>query len=258
MLTGHRRAHTILETVVATFILAGSMLALLALFDSGVRNLQSSALMSRSLLVAESNLEKVRAWCQVPAHFHQPESYPNLGVFQSQQGLESRMELERTALYSPDWGSELLWPASDRRQLPEAVLTAVATVRWGLGKERQVRLTGTIAEPNCGWNSNPIRIQMTPTGTSVAQGESRELTAEAYDQSNRPMPNVTFSWTVIACTRDGSLQNQSRDGHRARFVHRLPKPGGGFGFGPAGEVWVQATGRFWGVEKSEKVVLNLL
>lgn len=233
------------------------MLALLALFDSGVRNLQSSAIMARALLLAESNLEKVRVWCQDPNHYHRPSSYPDHGLFRSQAGLESRIDLELSALYSPDWGSEMLLDPLQRRHLPEAVLKATSTVRWGSGQERQVRLLGTIAEPNCGWHAQPIRIAMTPNTTSVAQGQTRDFTAVAYDQSNRPMPNVTFAWTVVACTSDGTLQSQSRDGSRAQFIHRLPRPGGGFGFGPPGEVWVQATARFWGIEKTEKVVLNL-
>lgn len=247
----------------ATFILAGAMLMLVVLFDAGLKHLQASTQVSRALLASESLLERARKWCQNPVNFHNPASYPGLGAFATQPGapswLESRLELERGDLYSPDFGSEMILPALQRRVLAGSTLRARATSRWGAGVDQSVSLVADIPVPDSGWHATlPLRITMTPAGTSVGQGQGRDFTVSAFDGANRPMTFVTFGWTVVACTSDGTLESQSRDGARARFVHHLPRPGGGFGFGPPGEVWVQVRARFWGVEKSEKVVLNLL
>lgn len=256
------RGYTILETVVATFILAGAVLMLLATFDAGLKNLQASTQLSKALLLAQSDLDRVRGWCQDPGHFHNPASFPSMGSFAAisgSSGFESRVDLLSRACYSPDWTSEMLHLPSERRELTASTLQASVTVRWGLGANRQVQLAATLAEPNCGWSlTQPIRIVMTPATATLAQGEVRQFTATAYDQANRAMPGITFSWMVLASSSDGSLQNQSRDGHRVEFIHQLKKPGGGTTYGAPGEVWVLCRGRFWGVEKTERQVLQLL
>ena len=218
--------------------------------------------MSRALLAAESQLERARSWSRLPANFHNPSGFPGAGTFTSHPdypSLQSRLDLEPFGLYSPDWGSEMIVNASRRRFLQGATLRARVEVRWGSRPQQQVRLATYITQPNCGWHdTQPIRINMNPAGAALARGDTRDFTVTAYDQANRPMPQITFAWTVVVCTSDGTLQSQSRDGSQARFIHQITRPDGSIVFGPPGEVWVQATARYWGVERSERVVLNLL
>lgn len=255
------RGFTLVETIFAIFLLSMALFLLISLFDGGLHYLTDSSALTRASVAAESRMERVRSWAAQGSNFDTPSSYPALATFVADPlypGLETKVDLSQRQAYSPDSSSEWIQLPSDRRQMNASLLRASVTVRWGQEARQQVRLVSDVARTDKGWHpAAPLVITLNPSTTTLAQGTSLDATVQAFDAANQAIPDLKFQWAVIAVTSAGSIVTQSRDGSRCTFIHRLPRLGGGFTFGPSGECWLQVRARYWGVEKSTQVVLTL-
>ncbi len=230
--------------------------------DSAVRAGQASNQEVRATWLAQSRLDEVRGWCQSypPDHFAQFLTYGQLGTWRAEaHGLESRVELARHATYSPSLASEAFLPADQRSPFDSSLLRARVQVRWGSRPRQQVELNSLIATSRRSWRaSDPIEVTRLSGSVPLGQGLSAEFRAVGYDDQGQPIPDLAFSWQVIPGTSAALIEQESADGTRAVLTHHLPKvPGPGFEFAPPGEVWVQATGRLFGVEAVGRLLVQL-
>ncbi len=239
--------------------MSSALLAIIQLFDAGTRHLKQASLASRALLVAQSHLERIRAWASIPGNFANLSGYPGQNVFTSEpdgSGLESRIQLAYYQTYSPDWGSELLASPTQRRVLQQSHLKLEVETRWGSRASETVQLASMLAAPNRGWHaSTPLVVTLTPNTPNLNRDETRQLQVAAFDSNNQPLNDLKYSWTVVAVMSDGHLQSQSRDGKEAVYIHQIPTPTG-IRHGPPGEVWVEVSASYWGQMRRARVVLS--
>jgi hypothetical protein len=256
-----RRGYSLLEALLAFFVFATAILYLGVASNFAIRAGTRSHLETRAGLLARSRMAELRSWLQqaTPNQFAVWNTYPNLGTWQADAGgMESRVDLLLHQTYSPSFASEIFLPAVDRRAFDQSLLRARVEVRWG--SNQSCRLVSLISDSHRDWRAaNPIVVS--PVGGPsfpLAQGASAQFEAVAYDAGGQVIPDMTFSWAVVPGTSCCLLESQRPDGHQATVRHHMPKvPGPGFDFAPPGEVWVQATARYWGQERSGRFVLGL-
>lgn len=255
--------YSLLESLIALFVFATAILYLAAGADFALRSGTRSNQESRAALLARSKLSQLRSWLQQssPNHFANFSSYPNQGSWQPDQfGCETRVDLAAQQTYTPSYPSEVFLPAAERRALDQSLLRARVQVRWGTQPYQQFSLVSLVSDSRRAWRAvNPIVI--TPVGSPslpLGQDLTVDLQAVAYDSVGQPIPDVTFTWTVIPGTSVCLLESQRPDGKEATVRHHIPLvPGPGFGYGPGGDAFVAASARYWGQVQVGRYALEL-
>lgn len=257
-----KRGHSLIETVIALFVFAVAILFVAVSADFALSAGRRSTLETRAVLLAQSQLDRARQWCQQTSpstRFAAFAAYPGLGSWQSSAGLEYKVDLMAQTTYSPSYTSEIFLTPGQRRCLDASLLRVRVTARWSSSPRDSVSLNSLIGDSRRDWKAaNPIVIS--PVGavaSPLAQGASQDFTAVGYDDLGQPIPDLEFTWSVIPSTSCGMV-DQRPDGLQATFTHHMLKvPGPGYVFAPAGEVLVAATARYWGVERTATYALQL-
>jgi hypothetical protein len=249
--------------VFAFFIFAVALLLVAASSDYALKSGQRSNRESRAALLAQSRLAEIREWCQrtPPNQFANYLGYPNLGSWLADDfGYESRLDLVAHHTYSPSLASEIFLPADQRRPFDASLLRVRVQVRWGGLANQSYQLVSLISDSRRGWRAaTPIEVTQISGALPLGQGLSADFQAVGYDDQGQPIPDLTFRWLVVPGTSCGLLDYQSPDGKKATFTHHMPKvPGPGFDFASSGEVWVMASARYWGVEQTGRMLVQLL
>lgn len=256
-----RRGNSLLETVMALFLFAVAILFVANGADYALQAGNRSAREARAAFLAQSRLAALREWSQQGSNFSNFTAYPGLGAWQVDDfGLQTRVDLLRQQTYMPSSGSEVFLAPPDRRPMDGSLLRARVQVRWGSSARENYQLVTQIGDSRRAWRlANPIEISpISPPAVPLPQGGTADFQAQGFDSAGQAIPDLAFSWTVVPGTSNGLLSAQSADGHTATFTHHTIKlPGPGFDFGPSGEVWVQATARYWGIEQAGRYLLEL-
>ncbi|MFN8612946.1 MAG: hypothetical protein U0931_35735 [Vulcanimicrobiota bacterium] len=255
------RGLSLVEALMANFLLATVILGLMALSGNALRLSATSRAEVSALRLAETELSECREWLQnSPGALASWPGLPGLASWRSHPDFlaaEYRVDLAAQPDYSPFWQREMLYPAGDRRSLDHSGLRAQVRVRWSGGT---LKLVSLIADHRRQWRaSNPLEISSQPSASlTVAKGGQLELKVKAFNSQGQAEPDAMFTWSVQPGTSCGMIQSQSRDGRQAIFAHQVPKRSGvGFISGPTGSCFIVATCRLWGQERSERLLVNL-
>lgn len=243
-----RRGLSLLESVIATFLLTGSFLVLINLFHAGLRHGNRIEKQQFAAIIASEYMEKLRLWAQLrqSAGFQyenlrevydgHSEAWPLAPTYQVSTRVSpatlfspcSQFEESMPALHPSTH-----FPAGPRKVHPEseAVMLVQVAVNWS-GGNQPVSLASYVGRPIAPpENQDSVVIQAqasTPylpgSGTLVAQGQGLNLTATAFDADHRPIPNVFFDWVLIPIEGEATLL-QNRDGSVANVTHRVAGPG---------------------------------
>jgi hypothetical protein len=173
------RGLSLLEAIVAIFVLTGGSLACFTLLIQAFRYQTHSQQVSDATIAGEQMMEQLRGWAQSPAHFD--------------TSLEIYHDQEFASLHPPgfichSWVSD--FKTSD--SLLDGCFRLV-TLEVRAGSRPLTRLTGMIATPL----REPDQVKVYPE-TPLALNPHKQAQFYAYllDVHGKPIPGVSFDWSV--------------------------------------------------------------
>lgn len=217
-LSRHRSALSLVETVLAVFLLAAQILLLAGLLSQFNRSQRDVRQRSQAALLAEQKLDEIRSWARLGSHF--------AGDWSTYQGqlteisgfhLEVRVNPAGQPLYSPCLGLEA--PHGARAKvLSRSIVPVRVSVSWG-GREPLV-LNTLIGEPP---HPKPYTLSCTPDpafAQPVPPNGAFGYTVELKDAIGQPVGDVMFSWRVKPLTGNASLvDSPDRSQRQVRARH---------------------------------------
>lgn len=204
------RGVSLMEAVVAIFILAGGSLACFTLLVQAFRYQFASESTNSAVLLAERTLVSIRSWASQPDHFDSDWSvYANQSVQMAEfPGLEARVHV------------------GDREDTNANVKGTARVVEVLVFRDshRVLALSGLMTCPPRRPRATDTLIvkPVTPT-TTLAEDQVAEYRAALYDVNDRPIPGVSFVFSqqgVAPTAGSGSLSLLLPDG--ATLTHSLP------------------------------------
>ncbi len=232
-----RRGLSLVETVVASFVLIAGFLLMTRLFHAALQYTSQIDSLQMAVLLAEKRMEEIRCWSwqtHAATAFSDWSGVPNAATDADYPGYTLAVTTSPYTLSSPCSQFEALYPGEERQMTGSARVVTI-TVTWGA---RTHRLTSLVAAPP------PVlaRVVVTPTaGQSVARDGTVSLTARGEDTANRPIPDMMFSWYIDRGGIGSFIDPQRRDGTQMTFQHRVVLDGV-VGYG-SGQCQVVAHGR---------------
>lgn len=269
------RAVSLLEAVLAIFLLLIGLLVLSNLFHSSLGYLPRIENQQLAALVAEEHLERMREWSETTSGSVYNYDNPGLALtYNGQSGpapdhphMTVSTNVTNLELYSPcssfEMGFTPALPWNPRRSLTSWASLVQVGVSWDNGN-RQLKVNSIVARPALSFRSGLNKIVVSVAGaTTLHEGESSNFTAVGYDSNNNPIPGLFFQWDISSVNATGKLQ-QSRDGSVANLTNRIfvppntaaqiPPYSGNPSFSD-GELYVRATARYHGEEFSANSTL---
>lgn len=262
------RGLTLAETIISAFLLVGGLLVMIGLFHSVLRYTTQVEQVVIATSLAEKTLADIRAWAR--------------GITPYRGGLAAYDGVQRTDPDHPDFriftevsraggfpipllasACESLnsqFPAAERKSFLDSCRRVRVTVSWHpYTPGRTYRLVSLIDEPAFSWrDTTPIVVSAGSLGP-LAHNDTITLTAQGYDSSNGPIPDLIYHWYV----QPGSLPScatvtSDRMGKTATLTHAVTLNSGSATYGPPGRVIVTVRAVYRGQERwgaSGEVVL---
>ncbi|MFA5508739.1 MAG: hypothetical protein WC423_25165 [Vulcanimicrobiota bacterium] len=242
---------TLLETVIAMFLLTAAAFSILQLLDRGVVYLSRTSQMTQAVLVAENRLARLRAAAEDPAVYRSGLS-GHLGSGLTEPGFPGFLiTLERApgdrTTFTPSTAMESQYPAGEKREIEGGVIPVKCTVAWGSGQSLEVMTY--LSEPPAA--IDPLTAVRVTGGGAVGAFGSSNFGATFHDAGGAPVPGVTFSWSVESVDGNGTILEE--DSHRSgssavlenKYAYNFRT--GTWGLRP-GRARMRATARYNGVE----------
>lgn len=212
-----RRGYTLIEAIIASFLLVAAFLLVSRLFHAGLQ--YTSRVEKRALAahLADKRMQEVRAWSK------RHESWVGLptGNDPAHPNFTIQVSLDPLELQSPSRQLELAHPAGDRRSMASAARQVTVEVTWD---SERLRLTSLLADRFRGWRSaNPIVVSGS-IPPQVGPGDTVEFSARGFDAAGRAIEDLFFSWYVeprqFPNAAVGTVE-ASRDGRTAEFRNQI-------------------------------------
>lgn len=254
---------SLLEAVIALFLIAGSLLVLLGMFQASVGYFSRAASRQTAALVAEKTLESLRAqsrqvvgnvygfdlWDSSPplASPTADPDYPNFLV---------NVSLRPTPLYSPCAMLATAWNSADPRVLKSSAYKVKVTVSWD--GHSSISIVGLLVDPlrscaPCTANQPNTSLTVSPLGGSpspLPHDQSQSYSVTARDSLGNPVRDLLTDWYFVLGTAGGSLVQDTR-GTQVNATNALLFPGQPTVYpgGTAPAMIVMARARLWGFEQ---------
>lgn len=174
------RGASLLEAIVAIFLLVGGSLACFALLIQAFRYQAHSQVVTDATLVAEQSLESVRNWALTPANFDSDWSIYSAVDYPSTRppGFIARVSV--TPLQGPE---EVITPCY--RQVTVTVFS---------GRRQVLALTGQVGSPL----RRPALVRVEPEGATTLAPEGRvRFRAYLVDASDVSVPGYSVNWSIM-------------------------------------------------------------
>ena len=225
-----RRPHavTLMEAVIASFLLLSAFLVVVNLFNSGLGHMSRTENQQLAAMLAERELERMRIWSETLNGTQYNYTSPGLASFSvsvaDYPGFAVATRVTPTGLYSGCSNMEQaiasVAPLRQPRYLPGQASKVVVTVSWANG-QKSLKLASLFSEPALRFSANPINIS--GGSTSLAPDGSADFSASAVDSNGQPINGLMFSWSLLPIDGAGTL-DAARDGSTARLTNRIYGP----------------------------------
>jgi Tfp pilus assembly protein PilV len=195
-----RRALSLLEVIVASFLLSFTALGVLSLTQSAFNSQRRTQHLQDASLIASTHLARIRQWASSATNYYGSWALYN-GVSQGWKGgvytVRTRCTPAGRACDSPCNGLEADWRSSSHgsRSMPSAVVPVEVTVSWSTDPRDTFVVVSYVGEPD----RNPADISMTvtgPTPVSLPMAATCSYAIQAADSASVPFPNIIYSWAV--------------------------------------------------------------
>lgn len=253
-----RAGLSLVETLVAAFMLLGGFIVTARMLHAGLRYSTNINNHLQAVRLGQRRLEEVRAWSRAN---HQPiggvaitdwslvhgvtKTYPEFPEFRLTTSVPTRPMFTPCSLFENVYDS--LNPAL-KRDFSDTLHQLLVTVDWG--GPAPVTLTTILGAPSS-VNSGPYTLTVVAAGTtgpgpqSMAHDDTVSYRAELRDSGGNVIPNIYCDWAV-AGAGNGILTPQ-RTGPLATFQNRVVV-GSTFKYLDGRSCQLQAAVRYRGVE----------
>ena len=229
MLGAVRRGFSLAETVVALFVLSSSVLVVLALFDSSLKEHRRAQKVAIAVMLADRIVDRIRAFARDPVHFATGWATYNGVTFSEpdEPAFSIRTDCVPAGreLLSPCETLEALYPA-DQRKLRTSVVPVRVRVSWeGGGPACEVSVVTELAEPPRVAQTIVLnRVGGPPDPVPAAAVVVYE--AHLMDDAGAEIQDATFNWEVVGVTGNATLETagSTRDGRRQAVKHHFYEP----------------------------------
>ena len=219
---GSEKAFSLLETLIAIFIIVMALLIMTQLMHSA---LQRGTVVEERLLgalCAQEKLEEIRTWASEPVNFHGNWSTYDNVVTQNPDypAIQTRTTLSEQPISTPSRLLENAYPVAKQRVLNNACKGVTVECWWGDGPQQRIELSSLVGAPADTFElSNPIEI--TPSSAVLAKDATQSFSVRAFDSAGREIEGLIFSWFIVPKSGTGLLVSQSRDGRTAEIGNWL-------------------------------------
>jgi hypothetical protein len=216
-----RRGYTLVEAILASFLLVGTFTMVSRLFQKG---LQYSGVVENRLLavrLADERMAEVRRWAKTTRNW---QGFPN-GPNPAYPAFDISVDVsEEYALYSPSKELEKAYPSSDRREMNRLARKAKVRVRWGLSSS--YLLTAIVHRAPKAWRRTDPLVVAGGSAGPITENDSVRFTVEGYDEDGQLIPNLFYHWSVVPNylndkPANGRIILVSRDGRAVDFKNKL-------------------------------------
>jgi len=209
MMKNSTRAYSLMEAILASFLLIGVFLLVGKMFHRG---LQYSSVVNQRVTavhIAEQQMARVRRSVEDTGDWIAPAAdFPEHGEYK----VDVRFDGVR--LFSPSKKLEEAFPFSNRRSLGESTKKVSVIVSWGRGESKRFTLTSFINQPPRRWRTkNPIVIKRDQGTSPIRPGQSIRYVATGYDEDGREIKDLFFLWNVVPVYGENSAVGRVRQSH---------------------------------------------
>lgn len=221
-----RRGSSLVETIVALVLLAGSLLLVTALLHRSNRYQQRSESLLEAGALADKVMGDIRAWATNPSNYSS-----NWAPYNNQRitdpdfpNLEAVVDVQVGGMkvFSPDNPTEL-GRGNPREMQQGSVSVRIQAARDVTSSVGRITIWSTVAPPTP--VSRPDRlphVQVSGSGGGpMTFNETRGFTAEAFDGLGRKLPPCCFEWRVRSGSGRAEGGAQSRDGRSYSITHNV-------------------------------------
>jgi len=234
---------SLVEAIIAMFILFSAFLVIIALFHSGLRHSNRVEQQQLAVFLGQRKIEEVRAWAQTTtAGGYAFDNWtPYQGVTSTPVDFPD-YRIGTTAsnqtVYSGCSHLEKAYPNTPGLQRKFTQSCKLLEVRVTWGQANQLLLNTLVASPPRKFRTlNPLVVTVGAYSSPLARDAAVTLTAQAYDNFGNALSDVTYSWDV-GTSRAYATLVQARDGSSATLSNAVTTSSQTFYTG--GNVTVQA------------------
>jgi len=215
---------TLVESVVAIFIICGCILVIMRMVSNGIDMNVRAEQVEQASLIASRQLETLREWAADPSHFYDSASWAAkiaTSPFPDSDNPDYTVTWKATAvgITSPCTMTESRY--SSPRVMSGSYMKVAVTVSWSPTSTRnQVVLTsliGAAIDPVVSLTVTPSTSLASPQ--LVPKNSSISFTASGWD-GTRNVPDLFFLWSQAPVTVNGSIgsfQNMTRTGVSGQY-----------------------------------------
>lgn len=255
-----RRGLTLVETIIASFLLVGGFLVTVALFHSTLRYSTQIERVTVATALAERRLNEMRLWARTLSNFRSSwAAYDGVTTTDPQSpDLRILSEVSQPSggppnprLASPCASLDGLQALAQQKPLTASCRRVRVTVSWPpYTSGNQVRLVALIEEPRLNWKAaGPIVVTLSGTGPLGHNGTTT-ATAQGYDQSGAAIPDLVYHYYVQPDNPPSMASiSQNRMGTSATLTHAITLFNGSTVYGPTGRVIVTVRAVYRGQER---------
>ena len=248
-----KRAFTLIETVIASFILGLAFVAFIMLYHRALAYGAQSEARTAASRAGWRRIEALRQWSTEGDNFEKGDwagmSTP-VADSDDPQFLTSVFLINRSVL-SPSTDLESLFPGNTI-DFTNSVRGIRLRVQWGSSQEFNIYTQ--IAAPRRPPKrplSQAIVVTLKTSGGNLAVGGTSDFEAQALDLNDKPIVDLVYSWSVLPGTGNGQVVALDRMGRKSRFTNlvllRNGTSVGNYGSGPL-QCQVEAWARYQGLE----------
>lgn len=221
------RGLSLVETLVAIFLLTGAAFASIALLMEASRAQRLTTETQRALGFAQQSLDRIEAWAREPANFasgwsiYADSSFPE----PADPAFVVRIQANpsQPVLVSPNTSLEMAYASPLQRRIASRACAVKATVSWLSVRPRAVVLWRWMGAPLS--EVSGLQVNQTAGASSpLAVNATATFDARLLDTSSQPIPGVIYYWKLEPDYNNGqpgmaSLETLSRQGNQAVLIH---------------------------------------
>ena len=205
MKMGRRRADhglSLVETLLALFILQFAVVFVLTLFESSLSHQAKSAMRAQGLRLARRTVADIRVWAADPNNFLSDWSAWS-GYSYTEGSFTVTVEVDSNGrdLLSPSQLLEEPFVALNlEKRMPRSLIPVRVRADWGNGR---LDLSAWIREPVRPVSSG---IQISPaTASPMNPDDTVVLSASLQDDGGSPIEGLVYNWTINPLDGNGTL-----------------------------------------------------
>ena len=247
-----RRGMSLIETMIAFFLLSFGILLTTQLFLYSLRYTRQVEARQRAVLVAERSLQKIRDWAAQSSggqlNFHGNwAAYDGVtSVDPDEAEYQVHYEVQDAVLKAASQEFESLLPADQQGQMSSSARRVSVEVQWRGGS---LKLATLVEEPPRRLRTgNALVVTGTPPNP-VTLASPATFTVQAFDSNDLPIPDLEFAWYVDAMSTTGSV-TPSNYGTSATFVPQVVLADGSTRPSPPGQCRLQVRAIYRGEEQT--------